>query len=165
MREARCYLMLVLGAGLFLAGGCDFFVFTDEGLVENKINENARAITEKDWRTAAKLYDLRFKWQRGDTTLEGKEGIKAWWKSIEEFVNCDEFHTVTHEVKKKGPDKIVAAVTFQAHLIESSMTMKYSNVTWKAYMGWVKHGNADWRILYIKEITPRTKGKFSRVKV
>lgn len=152
---------------LLLAGttGCNFFVFTDEGLVKNKIRENAEAITAKNWRDAAKLYDSRFTWQQGDTVLKGQEAVKAFWRSIDSIMNCDEFHTVVHEIEKKGPGQILATVTFQAHLIESSMTMKYSNLTWKGAMGWVKRGNADWRIIFIKELSPRTKGKFSRVNV
>ena len=165
VRIARMSVCLLL---LFGASGCDifdFFVFTDEGLVKNRIREQCEAITAKDWRKAAALYDTRFQWQQGNTVLKGKAGIKAFWKSIENIVNCDEFMAVVHEVKKTGPQKIVARVTFQAHVIESSMTMRYSNVTWEASMLWVKRGNADWRIIYIKELSARKKGKFSRVKV
>jgi hypothetical protein len=165
MNSVNRFLRPIACLFLLAAAGCDFFVFTDEGLVKNKIRENAEAITAKNWREAAKLYDSRFQWQQGDTVLKGQAGVKAFWKSIESIVNCDEFHAVVHSVEKKGPGQILATVTFQAHLIESSMTMKYSNITWKATMGWVKRGNADWRIIFIKELSPRKKGKFSRVNV
>ena len=101
-------------------------------------------------------------WFYGGRKMTGPAATKAFLESIQGIASNDTFFTEVDSIEEKKPGQIVANVTFQAHIIESSMTMSYSNIVWTGRMLWVKRGNADWRILAIQETSSREKGKYSR---
>lgn len=160
---ARLWMLPLLGVTLLALTGCEFLAFTDEGLVKHKIEQHAAAISAKDWRAAAAFHDAKFTWAQGRRKMSGRAATQAFLKSISEIQSNDSFYTDVDAIKTvKEGQMIEALVSFQAHIVENSMAMRYSNMTWQARMYWVKRGNADWRLLGLQEITERAKRPFSR---
>ena len=145
-----------------LTAGCDFLAFTDEGLIKRRIEAHAKAISEEEWGKAAEHYLAKTTWKRADGTgVSGTQAAQEFLDSIKQVRRRGSFYTHVEKVQKLDENRIGALVTFQIHIVESSMSMKYSNLVWKAKMLWVKVGPGDWKIAAIHDVTARKKGKFS----
>lgn len=148
---------------LFFGTGCDFTVFTHRGLVKSNLRKYGDAISANDWEGAGSYHLKGFIWeQKGGKKMRGPRATEAFFKSIADIEGRDEFFVDVHSAEQMEETKISTDVTFQQHRVVSSMQMTFANVVWNAKILWIKRGNAEWKIAYIKEITERSRKKFSR---
>ena len=173
VRKAVCALSTWRGLGLMASAatliacgaGCDALTFTPEGLVKFRIQTHSRAIAAKNWDKARSFYASEVQWQTSEFKKRGPDVAGEFLDSIRNIQACDNFFTDVHSIKKSSETRMVAHVTFQAHTVVSSMTMRYSNVFWDAKLLWIRQGATNWKLAGIKELHPRKKGKFNRLGV
>jgi ketosteroid isomerase-like protein len=146
---------------LLLSAGCgDLSVaVTATGYVKDQASSYSRLICEKDFTAAAEFHHPDFVWHpQGGEKLSGQPAIDGFFASLQEISKMDTFYFYVHNVEKKGDKIIVLEVTMQAHTVENSMQMIYSNVIWKARMGWAKTDIASWQLANITEVSERVLG-------
>jgi len=156
MRISRTAFQLLALLGILLgAGGCGAVAISPESQVERAIKAHSKAVNVGNWKLAATFYHKNFRWKTRTTSAKGKGAIKGFLMSIKDLRGLDEFYTQTLNVKKLSNTKVAATVSFQAHMITSSMQMEFSNRSWRARMLWVKVAPQTWRIGILEEMTLR----------
>jgi len=138
-----------------VAAGCGAVAISPESQVERAIKAHSKAINVGNWKLAATFYHKKFRWKTRSTSVKGTAAIKGFLRSIKNTQGLDEFYTQTLNLKKLSGSKVAATVSFQAHLITSSMQMEFSNRSWRAKMLWVKVAPQTWRIGIIEEVSLR----------
>jgi len=156
MRISRTAIQLLALLGVLLGGeGCGVVAISPQSQVEKTIKAHSQAVNVGNWKLAATFYHKNFRWKTRATSVKGKGAVKGVLLSIKDIRGLDEFYTQTLSVKKLSDTKVAATVSFQAHLITSSMQMEFSNRSWRAKMLWVRVAPQTWRIGIIEEVTPR----------
>jgi len=141
---------------LLLCTGCgDVFVFSDEGMVKRRIELLANAIGEGNWKKASGYFHQNFVWHTLSGQKKGAAASRAFLMSIKNTDAQDGFYINVGRVKKKGEAKVIASVTFQIHIIISSMALQYGNIAWRGQMLWVKQGVNEWKLAAIKDLSKR----------
>lgn len=158
--------VFLVGFSVFLGvltAGCDlsWLAFSDEGFVKSKTRAYGEAIGVCEWDRVPDFHDGKFTWEQGGRVIRGEAGTQAWIKSLQEIHNMDGMFIEVHKAQKLRPDQIALNVTFQAHCIRNSMAMTFSNFVWQANVLWVKRGQGEWKIGYIKELSQRKTGRMS----
>ncbi|MBT3380415.1 MAG: hypothetical protein HN742_10145 [Lentisphaerae bacterium] len=149
-------------AFLIASAGCGFVPIAPESHVERNLEILDKAMSDGDWRKAASLLYSKMSYETATQTLKGKAAARAFLKSIKDIQGMNEIHTHIKKMKKLDEKRVAAAVTMQAHITLSSMSLKFSNSTWQAKMLWVKVGSKTWKLASVKETSTRAHARTSR---
>ena len=153
----------LLCLSMLFCSGCDLFLaFTDVGLIKSKINAHTKALSESRWKDAASYYHGQIQWQSGGGVRKGKAAASGFLASIRDVSGRNDFFSDVLKIKQVNDAKIVAAVRFKVHIIKSGMAMEFRCLQWRSVLTWVKAKDNTWKIISIKEISPRTKARFSQ---
>ena len=153
-------------AAALLCVGCDLLIVTAQGRVKSEIHDHALALSEEEWDEAAAFYaGEQMIWRTAAGSLSGQRAVDAFLTSVRKTPKRDGFYTEIHELKRLDKDRVMANVTLQIHIMDNSMTMDFSNVTFQAQILWVRHGAGSWKIHGISEVSPRVKGRSRRAGV
>lgn len=157
--------VFVLALLALACGGCGVVPVAPESFVQKRTREFGKALHEENWRAAARYCHKKMEWETQGRKLKGPDAIKGFLASVRDIRGRNEFYTNQHKVKKLSEEAVLSSVTYQAHIVQSSMQLKFSNLTWPATVLWVKQqtkdGRGNWLIARIRETGPRARAKTS----